>query len=1179
MCFVRGENSIRTKHVVDDSSHIKKFAFADCFEDSCTLEESDDFISPGIIIRHSRESEIVGRATDGTILFRYEALHKLKDYVLDDSYLFALDSIGNMYMYKQGTYKPKQYELSRRPVGWALIHSTKTFVYWTTLSFYVYNIDSVSQRTLSGHCSNITAVATSLSTVCSGDSTGILCIWYVSSWQCHHTVNTGARIHSICLRKSTVCVLTTSLLKCYNMESGSLLYSTSVSGNRLISLPIGILVSNYNYIALFKNGVPRLCFKNKHVDLCSSREDNRFFSLNRKKAAELNLNCPEWPSECIDWISQPTMPFTKVWPKRYLDVLAISADLWVPRLKQWSLPKSWFRHERLRDSIWNAVIENGLDVDYSWLFLTPHVMKQWYNKNVNEILLQIKNGEYMVSVVGLLRRIYKHVTIENPLILKWCWKHHGRKSLNAIIQYLLSHDAACTMLSHIVQEPMTPDAALCITLKAVVHGLKKGYVAIFIQMLASFHTSYVSVPTHHMRDIFKAIISHLYSKLKTSTLDLPLSETGYWSSLSRLNPSITGAYVKSAGICGHITEIKFHPESSAYWKPLDSKQEKFVTDNAMIWEYYYDDGPKTLLECALTILNNDAWSSKSVLKPWSWFQTEMGAFESEGLSVRVFDSPMRITSASVLLSTNRIHTSSNLIIDEAEKVEIVAVAPLWSYYDCDLYHIVPMRLKICSEVLKCTRCPVSIMYARELISCIQYKTFQREYVWNTERSITTFTSGLNCFFLGTDTGKIYQYTTVADFVPFRTLLKHVHAIKSLAVVENRLLSMCDKEVHVWCLQTGVCLFTTHSYMDYEAVIFASMGKAWILERDEEHLFIQLWDIQQELALHRHHILIENEEVLLTTNSEFVITTKRAIKLSDMETIEIKGLLGHITCATVTPFGLCIGTSVGTLYMLDKDFSEIQSFQTLQKDIITCITDMGDQPYVLTGSESGDVAIWDILEGVSILRTNCSRCRIHHIYFDNMFCLIIYYKTIELSSIVHERCILAVNTINCILQWSERWKTRLLKYTSAVIQPTVETCILSDIGILEAIEVIMECTTEYADRLYWCNTGFIDVLLKVPTSVTGVIIKRLASFKGPKLDCVICCNPDKVDTICFIKTCQHRFHSECIEELIRKVPEYNREMQYEYALTVTLKCPTCRKLFNPTDVQQDLFLSRALLSPR
>ena len=42
---------------------------------------------------------------------------------------------------------------------------------------------------------------------------------------------------------------------------------------------------------------------------------------------------------------------------------------------------------------------------------------------------------------------------------------------------------------------------------------------------------------------------------------------------------------------------------------------------------------------------------------------------------------------------------------------------------------------------------------------------------------------------------------------------------------------------------------------------------------------------------------------------------------------------------------------------------------------------------------------------------------------------------------------------------------------------------------------------------------------------------------------------------YIDGCHHYFHWRCIEEHIKKTPEYHEEMQYQ-ALTVPLRCPVC-----------------------
>jgi len=123
-----------------------------------------------------------------------------------------------------------------------------------------------------------------------------------------------------------------------------------------------------------------------------------------------------------------------------------------------------------------------------------------------------------------------------------------------------------------------------------------------------------------------------------------------------------------------------------------------------------------------------------------------------------------------------------------------------------------------------------------------------------------------------------------------------------------------------------------------------------------------------------------------------------------------------------------------------------------------------------------------------------------------------------------------------------------------------------------MDIIEECTEDYADRKEWCDEDTVELLLDVPANASKLILKRLVTFKGPRIDCPICGDSETKDSVSFLKTCHHRFHTGCIAEHIRKTPEYHQEMQYEYALTVELKCPTCRAPFVSEDVKLDNILN-------
>ena len=109
-------------------------------------------------------------------------------------------------------------------------------------------------------------------------------------------------------------------------------------------------------------------------------------------------------------------------------------------------------------------------------------------------------------------------------------------------------------------------------------------------------------------------------------------------------------------------------------------------------------------------------------------------------------------------------------------------------------------------------------------------------------------------------------------------------------------------------------------------------------------------------------------------------------------------------------------------------------------------------------------------------------------------------------------------------------------------------------------------------MQWCDDDLVELLFDMPMASSKLILKRLVAFKGPRIDCPICGDDETKDTVSYLTPCHHRFHTGCIAEHIQKTPEYHEQMQYEYALTVELKCPTCRAPFESHHVKLDNILN-------
>lgn len=1165
--FIRKHNDIVIQNNQDG---IKTADFVDYMKKSYEMDPNDIIIPPGIII--TQENQIVsGRLANGSILFNYRAPHKLHGFIFDSEKLFALDGIQNVHIYSPNATSPELRDIGRRPLGWRVIPKTKTIVYWTLISMHAHDIETDKTTNLRQHRSKVTCADVTMSTVVSGDANGYISIWYVSSWKCHHHILTGGNAcKDICIdSESHVSIITDRKCIGYCMMTGVMSFSVDMVATYLSKIDYGLVLSDGHHIALLLNGKCKLCFKNAHKKIVTGPK-NTIYTLTNKKVVEMSIENIDWPTECIEWIRNPCLPLEKNWPsRRYMDVLAIIADIWVPEILNWTPPKQWFRHEKLRNAIWEVAIANNMDISHTWNFLTPHIMRKWHTKNINAVLKCMETDD--IKAIDILTRIYKTVDIKNEIIQRWCWARHDKRSLTPIISTMMAKDS--TFLDIAMQHPITPDAIMSFNGDSVRMGLQCGHVAFFIRCLEKYHQEYCTPPSHHMQNIFELILQHVYTHLKSTNMDTPLVESGSWATLSRPAPNNLGAYIRCGRTTGIITEIQFQPNTVIRWKPINRTLESIISssESVEIWKYKYKTGPNTMLECALKLLSNDIWTAGHRIQKFKWFKSEIGAFLSETMAIRVFDSPMRIIRADAGEGAATITTSTNLHILESEQAEIHSVVPLWSYYDQKMIHIIPLRLKICNVIVKNSRKNiVSTKYAAELLDAVRFKTIEKEHSWRTSDRVTTIASDLDLFIMGFSSGDICEYNSIGDTIPIRHFIRHTNSIKNIHIFDSKMLSLCEDEFIIWNIDTATIVFSKNTCMTYVGTIPGELLSIWVIERWEEQFIISLWDILDEQIVKRK--TISEKGPLITTNSSEIILGNRVINMYGTEYI-INTLRGQVTCAASIQYGICGGTSRGVVFMIDKPTMEMREWTCTTHDPITAIYGMEEEPYVISGSESGVITIWSVenLDVIGIIKL--SHLPINHIYSENMFVIVAQHTTLHLLTVIQDRCALAINTIQKIMSWSNKWKTRLIQNTDELLRPSITTCILNKTGVQDAIHLLEDCTKEYEHRIPWCVPEFIDILLEGPPQLTKLAVKRLASFRGPRLDCVICNDSSRTDKICFIKTCQHRFHTGCIAELIRKVPEHHDDMQYEYALSVRLKCPICRTPFNSEDVQEDVFLSR------
>ena len=1167
---------------VTKSKHgIPLYTLSDCLVSKQELQPNDDFIAPAIIV--SQQGNVIqGTYPDGANYFSFECDKVLMNWKINKRQLHAYDNGGVVHVFPFDFSGVTSFPLSRKPHGWCMIPNTSAILHWNVLTLQVVDIKTTKHTVLREHMSKVIDGDATTSTAATGDHLGFLCIWYVASWKCHHHIKTGIEpCHQVRLRCDTqVAVRNDTKLEVYNVVTGKHLYRIPVVAKCIEWSKYGLVASTNGLVIVYERDVPTICFEHSTSRILRSVHD-RIWTTHRDELLELQITktVAEWPMRLFRWVEAPTFPVpSETWPKRYLDVLAISAGQWVPKCSEWNPPRIWFRHPRLKQAIFDAVLQHErYSFASKWFFLLNKT--SWYSKCETKLTELVLNIEFASNTFELLKLCYKHVRTKE--IYQWCWFHHGRQSMKPI----LMHMTTCPdFMDFIATKPSTPDSILCFTKKAVRNALKRGWFCIFIDWLKKFHAHYPHAPSHHMRRIFTELLVYTYTHFDYNTLDIPLEETGSFKPVKRFTLAHQHAYIRIGRERGFIHQIKFQSDNpdEITWCPLHaSVPQPIEHDNVFIWTYTRKEGPKTMLECALTLLDEDLWSYQMTKKPWQWFKSEMGAFLAEHSMVRIYEETMRIESATFSEAGGEFVTGTNFKVHESEPMTIEWLAPIWSYLEENLYHIIPLRLKICHALSMTTRSiDLSTRYAAEVVQCCGTKTVQQEYEWRVKTDVTAMASDFGHFFVGSKEGIIYEYNTLSTMErPIRTFENHHQPILQLELTTQSLISLCEDQLNVWQLEDGINIMYIETDMTYASVILSAQSFFWVVEHDNGRPVITMWDIDTEIPIRRVDTSAYESGTILSTLLPLpaVVVSKTLYILDDPDTLTLD-IENDITCIAGNAHGLCGGTNQGNIFMLHFETNDMTKWSPMELHGVTAMTTVPETKLMIAGLENGTISIWNTEEDHFSLCVSVGNTPIHCILAESLFVMVSCNRKLKLMSVVHERATVTVHTLNAVIFWSGAWKNRLLKATAGVLQPCIVDCFLKDNATTAALALLDECTSEYQDRALWCSPDFVDTLLVTPFKDARKIVRRLASFRGPRFDCVICGDDASSDSVCYLKGCQHRFHTGCVAELIRKVPEYHNEMQYEYALAVALKCPTCRAPFKSEDVLEDTFLNKYLYIP-
>jgi len=1171
----RAGRLLRTRVKYDEEQAVPLTTLKDCTVYQTRMNIGDRFVPPGIVITQ-KNGTVSGKRPSGSPVFSFETDTTLEHFVVDKQRLFALDRTGKAHIYHFNGTTPEVHDIHRHALGWCVVPNTRMMVTWNVLTLRVSDPDTNQDVFLKGHQARVTACAAASSTVASGDSKGTLCIWYVASWKRFHSIQTGATpVEQIVMTNDNVAVRTRSRVQQYDTTTGKHMFDLEVSATSVQFTHRGLVVAHDGILELFVKSESAMTLEYGAARLLPSVH-SRTWCVKDRHLVEVDLSSSQeqWPGECLRWIREPRFPFTYKWPThRYMDALALAVEEWLPKVETWEPPRTWFRHGPLKQAIWKWCAEHNVLLASDWMFLPDITLRPWFELCMGQLARRAKTFDYASHTMRLLEHVYRRKRLVETDVLKWCWFHHGKMRMRGILLHLT--DVNERLMNIVAADNGSPTAIMCFRPQTVADILALGFVCTFVRLLNDYHCRFA--PSDETRKVYQRLTNFVFTAMDDDTCDIPMPDTGAWKPVKRFMPTDVGSYIKTERGNGFVTRVVHAPGSQVvHWQPLSQQDACELKETPVeMWTYHCPNAPHTMLECALTLMDADKWARKEALVPFTWFESEVGAFHCLGQLVRIFDQSMRVVRAVWDDTGASIETTTSMVVRESEQLPILVESDEWSYVADGAYDLTPLRIKVAAAVSK-KRLRLPVGYASVLLSCCPGQTMVAERRWDINIGVTAATSDAKSFVVGMKNGCIYDFDCVASFAfPKRSFQYHSTSVLSLHMYEDRLLSLSDDKLCIWCLKTGTMLFAKNAREHYMTAVPYVAMQFWILERGD-YTRATLWDIEDEIPLRQIQLPKGDQYVnAFHVDSLSVLVSNSLVVLWSEERIEHEYTLdldGTVTCLCETPGGIAGGTSGGSIFMLEFETQKVTHWASLGNIVTTAMAKLPGTTCLVLGDAVGHLTLWNASTHAFESRSGISSTSIEHIFVDSIFAFVVHRRHVKLVSIVQERGALSCHSLYNIITWSPRWQNIVLSQAETHVKPVVKECLRVKNALALALDIVEICSEEYSARTLWCDDEMVDLLLDTPAAASKNILKRLVAFKGPRIDCPICGDDGTKDTVSFLPACHHRFHTKCIHEHIQKTPEWDEQMQYEYALTVALRCPTCRTPFKATDVKIDHLLN-------
>ena len=926
-------------------------------------------------------------------------------------------------------------------------------------------------------------------------------------------------------------------------------------------------------------------FINRHLEILYLIQKNLLYAVN----IDLNSHEFTWPRVLLDWINYPKklkrIPITKNIEKTLIGTI----DIWLGNIFEKSifLPKIFQRStdDNYKKSLkylidTSPVIKKGIQE-----FIQDFLCKLYFSRHLSEENCQIYSyflRELDIDLDDNIEKLYNKNNIPDEksdfflyyyfsdfLNTKYFWNIDFEKACRKNLELTIVQKLLYKKQKYIKHWEIFLDTELILNFISddyIYKTCEKGFCNEWIELFQSVHKenkSFTSYPTH-LFGAFKIITKFILDPEKIKLFDYPITRDGKWKQIN-IKEINDDDWILYDDICYNFYELD---------DSIDIKNEKILT-----WVPHPDKSPANSLERALYILDRSRWKYESKWEPFNDQMICQGH--------RIKDPDGHIATLS--------EDGNNIILTYTDTIkpltsECMIESFLWRY-NIDIK--CRRRAEKCIQKLFSENIlSVPDQYKDTLIKSLVPTIITKEY----KRTIYN----MSCFrirkrrdfWCGFTNGDIKFWVNPDTYFlqDFISLQGHKGKINDIIFINSRAASCSsDSTIRIWDINEHKCVRILKGHKN--SVASAVFFNDFMLISIDNNENVLKWNYEIGIVMEK---ITTNPMIVRTiVNPNFKVNIQWEesgnvlcnfylspiiIQSNFMQMVPVK----KYTCGIMNNNEYYFGFEDGHIEKFTVKNNKISAMfqQKILNCKITCMKLLKSFPFTLVlGTEKGQIALISfddiVIKTPHTIYICSSPIEDIIIQTDKFFHVVNNHQ--EIITITYDEIrIKRLNKILFRLIKSKEWLKVIKNNSEHLLQPLFIETALWNLPIDNIFNTVERCVQEERIKKKWCKEKILEILMDYPDNkIARLILSRLFCFKGNKFKCSICqsCSTSpKRWPVCYLKGCGHRFHTKCINKLISQLPDWNRELQEQWALRTDLKCPLCREPFNRDMIMNDEFIS-------